>query len=36
MALAELQDWSWAASGCARRSFFVRLLYLSMALLKIS
>jgi hypothetical protein len=36
MALGELQDWSWAASGCARRSFFVRFLYSSKALLMIS
>jgi hypothetical protein len=36
MALAELQDWSWAASGCASRSFLVRFLYSSKALLMIS
>ena len=36
MSPGELQDWSWAASGCARRSFLVRLLYLSKALLMIS
>ena len=36
MALGESQDWSWAASGCARRSFFVRFLYLFKALLIIS
>jgi hypothetical protein len=35
MALGELQDSSWAASGCASRSFFVRLLYLFRALLMI-
>jgi hypothetical protein len=32
----ELQDWSWAASGCASRSLFVRLLYLPNALLMIN
>ena len=31
MALGESQDWSRAARGCARRSFFVHLLYLSKA-----
>ena len=31
MALGESQDWSRATSGCARRSFFMRLLYLSKA-----
>ena len=36
MALGELQSWSWAASGCTRRSFFVRFLYLSRAVLMIS
>ena len=36
IAAGELQDWSWAASGCASRSFFVRFLYLSRALLMIS
>jgi hypothetical protein len=36
MALAELQDWSWTASGCVSRSFFVHFLYLSKALLMIS
>jgi hypothetical protein len=36
MALGELQDWSWAASGWIRRSFFVRFLYWSKALLMIS
>ena len=36
MALGESQDWSWAASGCSRRSFFVRCLYLFKALLIIS
>jgi len=36
MLLGELQDCSWAASGWARRSFFVRLLYAFKASLKIS
>ena len=36
MALGESQVWSRAASGCARRSFFVRFLYMSKALLNIS
>jgi hypothetical protein len=36
MALGELQDWSWAASGCANKSLFVRFLYLSKALSMIS
>ena len=36
MALEELQDWSWMASGCASRSLFVRFLYSSKALLMIS
>ena len=36
MALGESQDWSRAASGCARRSFFMRLLYLPKALLMIN
>jgi hypothetical protein len=36
MAAGDSQDWSSAASGCARRSFFVRLLYVSKALLIIS
>ena len=36
MALGLLQDWSLAASGCAIRSFFVRFLYMSKALLMIS
>ena len=36
MALGESHDWSRAASGCARRSFFVRLLCLSKASLMIS
>ena len=36
MALGELQDWSWMTSGCASRSFFVRFLYLSKALLMIN
>jgi hypothetical protein len=36
MAAGESQVWSWAASGCARKSFFVRFLYVSNALLIIS
>ena len=36
MAVGELQDWSWAASGCIIRSFLVRFLYLSKALLMIN
>jgi len=36
MAVGESQAWSWAASGCARRSFFVRFSYALRALLKIS
>ncbi len=36
MALGESQACSLAASGCARRSFFVRLSYAFKALLKIS
>ena len=36
MALGELQDWSWAASGWTSRSFLVRFLYLSKALLMMS
>ena len=36
MALGELQDWTWVARGWARRSFFVRFLYSSNALLTIS
>jgi hypothetical protein len=36
MATGESQVWSWAASGCARKSFFVRFLYVSNALLMIS
>ena len=36
MAPGESQDWSWAARGCTRRSFFVYFLYLSKALLIIS
>jgi hypothetical protein len=36
MALGVLQDWSLATRGCASRSFFVRLLYVSKALLMIS
>jgi hypothetical protein len=35
MALGESQDSSCAASGCARRSFFVRFLYWFKALLMI-
>ena len=36
MALEELQDWSSVMRGCASRSFFVRFLYASRALLIIS
>jgi hypothetical protein len=36
MALGESQDWSWAASGCSCRSFFVHFLYVFKALLIIS
>jgi hypothetical protein len=36
MAPGVLQDWSLTARGCASRSFFVRLLYASKALLMIS
>jgi len=36
MALGVLQDWSLVARGCASRSFFVRFLYASKALLMIS
>jgi hypothetical protein len=36
MALGELQDSSWVASGWASRSFFVRFLYAFRALLRIS
>ena len=36
MAVGVLQNWSLAARGCASRSFFVRLLYASKALLMIS
>jgi hypothetical protein len=36
ISLGESQDWSWAASGCALRSFFVRPLYVIKALLIIS
>ena len=36
MELGVLQDWSLAARGCASRSFFVRLLYVSKALLMTS
>jgi hypothetical protein len=36
MALGESQDWSWAASGCASRSRFVRFLYLFKASFMIS
>ena len=35
MALEELQDWSWAASGCEAMSFFVFLLYDSKTAVKI-
>ena len=34
--LGESQDWSWATSGCARRSLLVRFSYSFKALLKIS
>ena len=36
MLSGESQVWSWAASGCRRRSFFVRLWYAFRALLNIS
>jgi hypothetical protein len=36
MELGEWQDWSWVASGWASRSFPVRFLYLSKALLMMS
>ena len=36
MALGVLQDWILAASGCSSRSFFVRFLYASKALLMTS
>ena len=36
MLLAELHGSNWAASGCVRRSFFVRVLYAFKALSKIS
>ena len=36
MVLGELQDWSLETRGCASRSFFVRLLYESKALLMMS
>jgi hypothetical protein len=36
MLLGELQNCSWAASGCARRFFFVRLSYAFKALSKIT
>jgi hypothetical protein len=36
MAPGESQDWSWVASGCSRRSFFVRFLYVFRALSIIS
>jgi len=36
MALGVLQDWSSVTRGCASRSFFVRFLYSSKALLMIS
>ena len=35
MAAGESQDWSWAASGCVRRLFFVFVSYRSTAALKI-
>jgi hypothetical protein len=36
MAVGDSQDWSCAASGCTRRSFFVRFLYVSKELLIIN
>ena len=36
MASGELQDWSWAARGCIIKSFLVRFLYFSKALLMTS
>ena len=36
MALGESHAWSWAASGWASRSLFVRFLYAFSALLKVS
>jgi hypothetical protein len=36
MVLGELQDWSAVTRGCASRSFLVRFLYRSKALLMIS
>jgi hypothetical protein len=36
MSPGEWQVWSWAASGCSRRSLFVRSLYVFKALLIIS
>ena len=36
MALGVLQDWSLVTRGCASRSFLVRFLYSSKALLKMS
>ena len=36
MAVGELQDWSSGMRGCASRSFLVRFLYWSKALLMIS
>ena len=36
MALGELQDWSSVTRGCASRSFLVRFLYASKALMMIS
>jgi hypothetical protein len=36
MALGVSQDWSLAARGCASRTFFVRYLYVSKALLTVS
>ncbi len=35
MSLGDLQDWSWVARGWKSRSFFVRFLYASRALLMI-
>ncbi len=36
MVLGELQDWSSVTRGCSSKSFFVRFLYASKALLMIS
>jgi hypothetical protein len=36
MLLGELQFWSWAASGCVRRSFLVRFSYAFKASSKMS